>query len=68
MVPVSYNDGTPTTVSVIKSIDTLANQFLVESGLIRQVGGHKFKLKAEDTLYATKVAWSNEFTVTVEPD
>jgi hypothetical protein len=68
VVPVSYNDGTPAAVSVIKSIDTVANQFLVESGFIRQVGTHKFKVKAEDTLDATKFAYSNVFTVTVEPD
>ncbi len=44
VVPVSYNDGNPTAISVIKSIDTVANQFLVESGLIGQVGRHKFKV------------------------
>ena len=44
VVPVSYNDGSPTAVSVIRSIDTVAKKFLVESGFIRQVGRHKFKL------------------------
>ena len=68
MVPVSFNDGTPTADSVIKSIDLVENQFLVESGLIGQVGRHKFKVEAQDSADITKVAWSNEFTVTVEPD